>query len=416
MVKIVDTLLHNSEQLLITTNSESSNHSLQPIQNGILAIDDGEIVYAGTEENLDTDLKAKRKIDASGKVITPGFTDPHTHTVYAGERSGEFEQKIQGVPYMKIADEGGGILSTVRSTRNASEQALFDLAFRRLNAMKRHGTTTCEIKTGYGLSTEHELKMLRVIDKLNQNHPITIVPTFLGAHTFPEQYQSRKSEYVSKICDEMIPEVARQGIAEFCDVFCEQNVFTAEQTREILSVARSHELDVKVHAEQFERIGGSKIAAEMNAYSADHLEVSTKEDLKRLAAHNVIPVLLPGTAYFSQLSGRPPIDCLRESGAPIALGTDHNPGTCPALSMPLMTTLGCLEMNLTPKETLLAGTIYASRSVNCENDKGSLEPGKDADFICWNISDYREIPYWFGQGSTLIDQVFIDGQKCHDAS
>lgn len=405
----IDLLVKNIGQLVLGASDTASSSVLKTADDAVLAVNNGVVKFAGPTESYSREYDPDRVVDASGHLVTPGFVDPHTHIVYGGERAEEFEQKIRGKSYQKIAEEGGGIQSTVQSTRTSSKEELYDTARRRLDHMLLNGTTTCEIKSGYGLTTKQEIKILTVIRELQEQHPVEIIPTFLGAHTFPEEYRNQKEKYVEIVCSEMIPEVSHQNLAEFCDVFCEQGAFSPEQTREIFKTARNYNLSLKVHAEQFEHTGGTEIAAEMNACSADHLEAIDENDVSKLKDSSTIPVLLPGTACFLQLPKTPPVDRMRGDRLPIALGTDHNPGTCTALSMPLIASLGCIEFNLLPDEAVLACTTNASKAINQEKRKGSLKPGYDADFIVWNLNHYREIPYWFGQDHEYIHRVYIEG-------
>ncbi|MED4987830.1 imidazolonepropionase, partial [Geobacillus stearothermophilus] len=334
-------------------------------------------------------------IDAKGKTVTPGLVDPHTHLVYAGSREHEWTMRLGGATYMEIMNAGGGIHATTKATREASEEMLYEESKRRLDQFLLHGVTTVEAKSGYGLSLEHEIKQLEVAKRLDDTHPVDIVSTFLGAHAVPPEWKHDPDEYVRLIIDEMIPEVARLGLAEFNDVFCERGVFTPEQARLILEAGKAHGLTPKIHADEIEPYGGAELAAEVGAISADHLLRASDEGIRRMADGGVIGVLLPGTAFFLMTKAA---DARRliDAGVPVALATDCNPGSSPTVSLPLVMSLACLHMGMTPAEAMAAATINAAHAIGRAHLVGSLEPGKKADLVIFNVPNYVQIMYHYG--------------------
>ena len=335
-------------------------------------------------------------IDAGRRVVMPGFVDAHTHPVFAGTRANEFEQRTAGATYRELAARGGGIRSTVRATRNASLNDLVKVGKHYGEWFLRGGTTTVEAKSGYGLTIEDEIKILRAIKKLDEETLLNYVPTFLGAHDIPFEYKTRRHMYVSLIINEMLPRVAEEKLAEYCDVFCENEVFTTEETWQILSAARCHGLGLRLHADQLSLSGGAKLAAELNATTADHLEHTDREGIEALKAAKVQPVLLPGAVYALGSSRYPPAREMIDAGLAVVLATDFNPGSSPTPSMPMILSLACTQMKMTPAETITASTINAAYSVGRGDEIGSLEKGKRADFVIHDCEDYRELPYFFG--------------------
>lgn len=335
-------------------------------------------------------------IDAGRRVVMPGFVDAHTHPVFAGVRANEFEQRTAGVTYREIAARGGGIRATVRATRNASLSDLVRVGKRYADWFLRGGTTTVEAKSGYGLTVEDELKILRAIKQLHDVTPLNYVPTFLGAHDIPFEYKSRRHVYVSLVINEMLPRVAEEKLAEYCDVFCEQDVFTTEEAWQILSAARCHGLGLRVHADQLSLSGGAQLAAELNAATADHLEHADSAGIQALKTAKVQPVLLPGSVYALGLSRYPPAREMIEAGLAVVLATDFNPGSSPTPSMPMILSLACTQMKMTPAEAITAATINAAYSLGRGHEIGSLEKGKRADFVIHDCEDYRELAYFFG--------------------
>lgn len=354
------------------------------LHGAVIAAADGRIVYVGPPLALQNavDLQpAARRIDASGCVVVPGFVDPHTHIVFAGDRRGELQRRLAGATYAQIAAEGGGILSTVAATRAASEGELLAGARARLDEMLACGTTTCEAKSGYGLTTESELTQLRVLRALERSHHIDIRATFLGAHEVPPEYHARRADYVALVIDEMIPRVAADGLADYCDVFCEDGVFTPADATRILEAGRRAGLTPRIHADELAASGGSLVAAAVNARSADHLVFATEEAAKALARAGVCAVLLPAASFYLKLGRFAPARMLIEHGVPVALATDVNPGGGFSPSMPFVMTLACFEMGLTLEEALVAATINAAWSLDCAGRTGSLEPGKQLDAV-----------------------------------
>ena len=385
-------------------------NELAVLQEAALLIEDDRIMGVGRYSDLKVSVPADAEIiDAERRCVTPGFVDAHTHLVFAGNRAGEFEQRIAGATYQEIAAAGGGILKTVTLTRAASEDELLVAAKRHRNWMLRGGTTTLEAKSGYGLDRETELKMLRVIRRLKEEGPVRVVPTLLGAHTIPPEYKDRRAEYVRFVAEELIPEVAAEGLAECCDAFCDDHAFTVEETREVLSAAKQHGLKLRVHAEQFRPGTGADLAAELGAATADHLETATDASFERLRAAGVQPVLLPGSVFALGRSEYPPARRMVNAGLAIVVATDFNPGSSPVPSMPFMMSLACVEMRLSPAEALSAATINAAYSLGLGGEVGSLEAGKRADFLIHEFTDYREIAYFIA--APARPRVFIGGRE-----
>jgi len=378
------------------------------IENGAIVIEDGVITAVGPTRELEAALPDEvERWDARGMVVLPGFVDAHTHLVFAGDRADEFEERTRGLSYEEIARRGGGIRATVRRTRAASEEELLALARRRLRWCLEHGTTTLEVKSGYGLSREEEVKLLRVIQRLNREGPIEVVPTLLAAHIVPEEYAADRSAYIRMIVEELLPDVAREGLAEYHDVFCDEGAFTVDEARLLMEAARAHGLKLRVHAEQLARSGAARLAAEFRARTADHLEKVAAEDIAALAEAGVMAVLLPGACFHLGRRDYPPARRLIEAGVPIVLATDFNPGTSPTPSMPMILALACTQMGMTPAEAITAATINAAYSLDRGHVVGSLEVGKRADLVLFEASDYRQIPYYFGVN--LVRAVFARG-------
>ena len=345
------------------------------------------------EDLIDGDCEV---IDAGHRVVMPGFVDAHTHPVFAGNRANEFEQRTAGATYRELAARGGGIRSTVRATRNASISELVKIGKHYGEWFLRGGTTTVEAKSGYGLTIEDELKILRAIKRLDEETPLNYVPTFLGAHDIPFEYKSRRHMYVNLVINEMLPRVAEEKLAEYCDVFCETDVFTTEETWQILSAARCHGLGLRLHADQLSLSGGAKLAAELNAATADHLEHTDTEGIQALKAAKVQPVLLPGAVYALGSNRYPPARQMIDAGLAVVLATDFNPGSSPTPSMTAILSIAYTQMKMTPAEAVTASTINAAYSLGRGDEIGSLEKGKRADFVIHDVSDYREFAYWFG--------------------
>ncbi len=385
------------------------------IRDGAVAVRGDRIVDLGTSgEVLARNRLAGEGevLDARGSVVLPGFVDCHTHAVFAGQRALEFEMRLQGSSYMEIAARGGGIRSSVRAFREESPSDLFPLGMFRLNRMMEFGTTTVEIKTGYGLSLKYESIAFGVISVLSGLHPMGVVPTFLGAHEVPEEFRGRKRDYVRNVVFEQIPAIAREGLEVFCDVFCdvfcEKGVFTVAESRQILKAGMAHGMKPKVHAEEFARTGGAMLAAELGAVSADHLLHASASDIRALRDAGVVGVLLPGTSFSLGLGRYAPAREMIEAGLPVALATDCNPGSSMTESMQMMVTLACVEMRMTAAEALTAATINSAFALALGTDRGSLAVGKRADLVVMDAEDYREIPYHYGVSN--VRQVVKNGK------
>jgi len=380
------------------------------VADAALLIENGRIAAAGPYLEIRSKIPAGAAvIDAEHRCVTPGFVDAHTHLVFAGNRAVEFEQRIAGATYQQIAAAGGGILRTVELTRAASEDDLLTAARRHRDWMLRGGTTTIEAKSGYGLDRDTELKMLRVLERLNEEGPVRIVPTLLAAHTVPPEFAGRRGEYVRWVADVLIPEVAAAGLARYCDAFCDDHAFTVDECRTVLAAARHHGLGLRIHAEQFRPGTGAALAAELGAATADHLETVTEETLRQLATAGTQPVLLPGSVFALSRTAYPPARAVVELGLGIVIATDFNPGSSPVPSMPFMLSLACLEMRLSPAEALTAATINAAFSLGLGAEIGSLEPGKQANLLIHEFADYRELAYFIA--APARPRVFITGRE-----
>ena len=388
----------------------SEMRELGLIHDAALLVEDGRVRaadrYAALRPAIDRETTV---IDAAGKLVTPGFVDAHTHLVFAGNRAAEFEKRIGGATYQQIAAAGGGIQSTVAMTRKATEEELLAQARLHRDWMLRGGTTTLEAKSGYGLDRETELRMLRVLARLAEEGPARIVPTLLAAHTVPREMADRREDYLDSIIEELIPEVVALKLARYCDAFCDDHAFTVAETRRVLVAAKQHGLRLRIHAEQFRSGTGAALAAELGAATADHLETVTDETLRQLCTAGVQSVLLPGSVFALGRTQYPPARKMIEAGLAIVLATDFNPGSSPIASMPMMLSLACLQMGLSPAEALTAATINAAWSLDLGNSLGSLEPGKEADFAIHEFDDYREIAYFIAAAAQ--PRVFIAGNE-----
>lgn len=385
-------------------------NQLNIIENGSVWIEKGVIQKVGTDQELmelyKDRLNEAEVLHATGQLVMPGLIDPHTHLVYAGSREKEFEMRLQGSTYMEIMNAGGGIHATTSATRKADHEQLFLESKRRLDQFLQHGVTTVEAKSGYGLSLEHEIKQLEVAKELNEKHPVDVVSTFMGAHAIPALYREDPDAYVQIVMDEMIPEVARRQLAEFNDVFCERGVFTPEQSKRILEAGLAHGLLPKIHADEIEPYQGAELAAEIGCVSADHLLRASDEGIRAMAERGVVAVLLPGTAHFlmaEMASGRKMID----SGLAVALSTDCNPGSSPTTSLPLIMSLACMNMGMTPAETIVAVTINAAHAIKRGHEIGSIEEGKKADLVIFDVPNYIHLVYQYGMNH--VQTVIKDG-------
>jgi imidazolonepropionase len=391
--------------------------TLRLIPDAAVASSAGVLVYVGATRDLDSRVSLRpggTRLDVSGKTLLPGFVDPHTHLPFAGSRATEFEQRLQGRTYREIAAAGGGILSTVEQTRRIDPADLAAAALARLDRMLALGTTTCEAKSGYGLSLEAELKQLRVLRSLASTHPVEIVPTFLGAHTIPRERLSSRADYVKEVSEEMIPRVAAEKLAEYCDVFCDEMAFTPGESERILEAGRRHGLVPRLHADQLSSGGGAELAGRLRAASADHLEFISEEGIGSLARAGVTAVLIPGANFFLMSPDRPPARRLLEAGVPVALATDLNPGTSMTESMPLMMVLACLELKMTVAEAITAATLNAAHSLGRGNRIGSLEEGKEADLQVLDIPGHHHLIYHFGVSH--VDVVIKRGEVVYRRS
>jgi imidazolonepropionase len=383
------------------------------VEDGALAVSGDRLIWVGKRKDVPEKIEvgAKATHDGHGAWVTPGLVDCHTHLVYAGNRAREFEMRLQGATYEQIALQGGGIRSTVSATRAASEENLFRQSAARLESMLAEGVTTVEIKSGYGLDLATELKILRVARLLGERFPVTVKPTFLGAHALPPEFEGKSDEYIDFVSTEVLPKVAEQGLAVSVDVFCDRIGFTPDQTERIFRAAKALGLHLKLHAEQLSDQGGAELAARYGALSADHLEHLSEEGVKALAKSGTAAVLLPGSSYFIRETRIPPVDLLRKYKVRMAVSTDCNPGTSPTTSLLLMLNMACTLFTLTPEEALAGATINAAKALGLEQCIGSLTPGKDADFVLWDISSPAELSYGFGFNPCL--EVIRHGKKVH---
>jgi imidazolonepropionase len=379
------------------------------IRDGGLLIRDGRIELVGSSSEIEKKTGDAEVIDARGKVVLPGFVDAHTHLVFAGNRLDDFERRACGDTYEQIAKADGGIWSTVEKTRAASEADLFAQTQRHADWFLRCGTTTVESKSGYGLTLEDELKILRVMRRLNQETPLEIVPTFLGAHAVPRKMEA--DEYVDLVVNEMLPRVTSDSLAEFCDVFCERGYFDIEQSRRILNVAKKLGLKLRIHADQLSNSGAAKLAAELKAVTADHLEKTNEQGIAVLRSGGVQPVLLPGSVYALGSTCYPRAREMIEAGLAVVIATDFNPGSSPTASIPMILSLACTQMKMSPAEAISASTINPAYSLGRGDRIGSLEPGKVANCSIFDCGDYRELAYWFGFPQT--HSVYVKGSRAH---
>jgi imidazolonepropionase len=408
-------IIHANE--LVTMDSKygvprigSAMSELSIINDGALAINDDIITFVGSTEDLMSKYsldQIKIKIDATDKLVTPGFVDPHTHLIFDGSRETELAMKLEGMSYLEILKSGGGILKTVRDTRNASIEKLVENGKKILNRMMGNGTTTLEAKSGYGLTTESELKILKVIEILNNEHPLDIVPTFLAAHAIPPEFENNPDKYVELIISEMLPKVAQEGLAEFCDVFCEKDLFSIPQTRNILNSAKRYGLKPQIHIDEIFDTNGALLAAELNAIQTGHLLKSNDKGIKAMAEAGVIATLLPGTPFCLMMKNYAPARRMIDLEVPIALATDFNPN-CWIESIQMIIALACYNMKLSPAEALVATTINSACAIDRQDQIGSIEIGKKADILIFDVPNYNFLAYQLGVN--LISKVIKNGE------
>jgi imidazolonepropionase len=422
-----DLIIHNAGQLVTCAaggkpRRDAGIRDVGIIPDGAVAISGGKILSVGQSQDILRDFSAVEEFDAQGRVACPGFVDPHTHIVYAGDRLDEFELKIKGSDYLEILAAGGGIISTVRSTRKASFEQLVETGRTRLNKMLACGTTVCEIKTGYGLDTETELKMLRVIEELDKTHPIDIVPTFLAAHTVSPEFKDDPNGYVDLVCDEMLPRAMdwyrashfpKNGVTFYSDVFCERNAFNVEHAERIFNTAGSLGFRLKAHVDQFTNLGGSKLAVEIGADSIDHLDMISDDEIAGLASSDTVGVVIPTENFNAGKTQFAKARKLIDAGCALALSTDYNPGSAPSPSQQMAMAIACRYQKLLPSEALNAATINAAFAIGMGETHGSIEPGKKADLLILETTDYRDAAYEFG--SSCVGKVIKGGQLVYDA-
>ena len=425
----VDLLItHASQVLTIPSHAQGPQRGdclgdLALIEDGAVAVSHGSIVALGPTVDLAARYQAAQTIDAGGRMVMPGFVDPHTHVVFAGDRANEFEQRIAGATYLEIMNAGGGIMSTVRATRAASLDELVDQTRARLDRMLAHGTTTAEAKTGYGLELAAELKMLDAIAQLDAEHPIDLVPTFLGAHAIPAEYKGREDAYTDLVVNEMLPAVLHSSVRTSCgtphssffvDVFCEDGAFTLDQSRRILEKAKELGFALKIHVDEFEPLGGTRLGVELGAVSVDHVVTTPRDEIELLGQSNTIAVSLPGTPFGLAHRDYTPAQAILAAGGALALATDLNPGTTWNESMQMIVALACRYLKLTPAQALAAATINAAHAIGRGGSIGSLEIGKQADVLIMDVSDYRSIGYRYG--TNLVRSVIKRGQVVYPTS
>ncbi len=411
------TLLHHIEELItVDPNFTTEDNPLGLIKNGAILLENGVIAWLGTQTEWEETYQAETRsrfgetlteTSLAGRLVLPGLIDSHTHTIFAGDRADEFEMRLQGKTYQEIATTSGGILNTVKSTRNASPEQLKTLTRERLLRMLSRGVTTVEVKSGYGLDFESELKCLNVLQALKTELPLTLVPTYMGGHDIPPEYAGRTDAYVEELCTVQIPAIAEAKLAEFCDVFCEQGYFDVAQARRILETARAHGLKLKIHAEEFCDLGGASLAGELKSTSADHLLHISDAGISALKAGGTVATLLPGTAFFLRLTQYAPARKLLAAGVPVALATDYNPGSCAIDNLQWIMTLACLQMQMTPVEVIQAVTLNAARALDLHHDRGSLAVGKRADLAIFEAAHYTELLYQ--AGNNLLSGVYTAG-------
>ena len=394
-------MLATAKGKTVQAGTNQANIDIQ--ENVVIAVKDGKITYVGDAKGAPT---ATKEVDAGGRLVTPGLVDAHTHLVFGGYRQHELERKLNGDSYLDILRSGGGILSTVRSTRAEAEADLKTKASNFLDKMLAHGTTTIEAKSGYGLDIETEMKQLRVVDELNKEHKMDIVSTFMGAHAIPDEYKEKPEAFVDHIINEMIPYIAEQGLAKYCDIFCETAVFDVPQSKRILEAAKKHGFPIKMHADEIDPIGGAVLAGELGCVSAEHLIAAPDEGLDSLAKAGTIAVLLPATSHYLN-KGYARAKEMIKRGIPVSVATDFNPGSSPNFNLQVAMTLACLKYKMTPKEALMAVTLNAACAIDVSDTKGTIEVGKDADIVIWDCPDLNFLFYRYGNNQ--VHQVIKAG-------
>ncbi len=405
-----DVLLHNARIATMTGDGKPWGM----IDKGALAVKGKLIAWLGADDELPGELQhlSRQLVDCHGKLVTPGLIDCHTHLVYGGDRAGEFEQRLNGVSYQDIARTGGGIAATVSATRAASEEDLYLNSLSRLQRLMADGVTTVEIKSGYGLTTEDELKQLRVARRLGHDNPVRVQTTFLGAHTLPPEYRDNSELYIDLVCNEMLPAVKAAGLADAVDGFCEHISFTAQQIKRVFTTAQNLDLPVKLHAEQLSNCGGAAMAAQHKALSVDHLEYLDTNTVPLLREHGTVAVLLPGAFYCLRETRQPPVQALRNHAVPMALATDCNPGSSPIVSLLLILNMACVLFGLTPEEALAGVTRNAARALGMADKTGVLAPGKYADFVLWRTENPVQLMYLMAD--LPCDRVWVAGRERRD--
>ncbi|ANC76028.1 imidazolonepropionase [Fictibacillus phosphorivorans] len=407
---MLDTLILAGQVVVPKSSGEALRgkemNELSIIDNGAVGIKDGVIEFIGTAEEA-AQLQAKETIEAEGKLLSPGLVDPHTHLVFGGSREHELALKQQGVPYLEILAQGGGIHSTVKATRETAEDDLYEKGMFHLNRCLTYGVTTMEAKSGYGLDKETELKQLRVAKQLNETHPIDLVSTFLGAHAIPENYKGRPDAFLEEMLS-LLSLISKEGLAEFVDIFCETGVFTVEQSKVFLQKAKTAGFGVKIHADEIDPLGGTEMACEIGAVSADHLVGASKEGVRMLGESDTIAVLLPGTTFYLGKDHFAPARDMISSGAAVALSTDFNPGSSPTENLQFIMTLAALKLKMTPEEIWNSVTVNAAYAIGRGDVAGSLEIGRRADLVLWDVPNYKYIPYHYGVNH--VNKVWKNGK------
>jgi imidazolonepropionase len=417
--KDCDLLIRSIGQLLTLAGDnpkrggEMSNLAI--VENAAVASKNGKIVAVGKEDSVISEINLLdnvKEINADNKVVTPGLIDCHTHLVFSGSREEEFYLRIKGENYLEILKAGGGILSTVDAVRKANFEDLYNNGKKILNDMLSFGTTTVEIKSGYGLSIEDEVKILEVIKRLDEEHPIDIVPTFLGAHAFPREYKDKEEDYVNLMIEKMLPVVKEKNLAKFCDVFCGKGVFNLEQSERILSTAKDLGFKLKIHADQLSYDGGAELASKMDAISASHLEYISDIGIANMKQKGIIAELLPGSVFFMGKTNYASAKKMINNNIPLTLATNYNPGTCVIKSLPIIMTLACIYMGMSAEEVITTTTINAACALDLQNDVGSIEVGKKTDIVIWDVNNYKQIPYFLGLN--LVEKVIKNGNIIYE--